>query len=338
MNMAMRWMKMGFEDGKELAYRLDLDPKTGAIVIEATLDGKPGSALSRSIADMKPTKNDFTGIIGSDSAAHAVFQTPLFVPEIQSMLVKLIDYGAKEADKNIENDAPKEARDAVAEAFNTLRRTVKSGDLDLAASLRGPDKNDQYTGIGAFHLKDTAALEKSIKAVLKVAPKEVTDMLKVDSFKVNGVNVHEILVADKLPPEAQKIFGKSNVLVALAPDAVFITFGAEGKKLMEEALTMKHTPKPAPLLNVEVSGKRIVPLIKNSGAPLEGPVGSIVDKLGKIDKMAVFSVKVEGGERLVFRYEIGAPPIAALLYFRMGVSANKQFQQVQPQAIPRAKK
>ena len=335
-----RWTKMGMEDGKEIAYRLDFDPKAGAFAIECSVDPKKGSRLARSFTDLKPTKNDFTGIIGDDSAGHLLIQTPLFVSEVQSMLLKAVDLAEKKANTNLEKDAPPAVHDMVKEAFTTVRRTLKNGNLDFAASMRGPDKKDQYTAVGAFSLKDTAALEKAIKAGLNVAPKEVIDTIKVDAFKVGDVNVHEIMVGGKLPPPAQKIFGKSNIYVALAPEAVFVTFGADGKKLMEEVLSQKQSPKPAPLVHMEVSGKRLVSLIKalaSEPGPGDEKASAIFEMLGKMDRLPVFSLKIEGGDRLVMREEIGLLPIIGL-FRTTGHVASAPAQRADPKAAPPAVK
>src|SRR5262249_55419175 len=116
MKLAMRRMKMALEDGKEVAYRIDLDSKSGALNIEASVDPKPDTKLAKSIAALRPSKNDFTGIIGSDSAGHVLFQTPLFMEDVQELLLKLIDVGAKEAAANMGDEKP-EVKDMVAEAF-----------------------------------------------------------------------------------------------------------------------------------------------------------------------------------------------------------------------------
>jgi hypothetical protein len=326
MKLAMRRMKMALEDGKEVAYRIDLDPKSGALNIEASVDPKPDTKLAKSIAALKPSKNDFTGIIGSDSAGHILFQSPLFMEDVQELLLKLIDVGAQEAAANMGNEKP-EVKEMVAEAFSALKRTVKAGTLDVAASLRGPDRDEKYTAIGAFNLKETAPLEKAIKTALKTAKKD--DKVTVDSYKVGDVNVHEVLVAPELPPEMIKIFGKSNIHAALAPDAVFVAFGAHAQDLMKEALTMKPGGKPAPLIHAEVSGTRLLPLIKAAGAPMDGPGGQMLEKFGKLDRVAVLSLKVEGGSRLVLREEIGAVPIVAAIFF-LGRTANATFEKVGP--------
>jgi hypothetical protein len=177
-------------------------------------------------------------------------------------------------------------------------------------------------------LKDTAALEKSLKAALKVAPKEVAEMIKVDAFKVGAINVHSVAVGDKLPPEAQKIFSKASIYLALTPNAVFVTFGAQGEAMMKDVLTQKLAPKPAPLLQADISGKRMMPLLKSAGVPLDGESGAVLEKLGKMDRISVYTVKLEGGDKLSVRYEMGLVPILSLMVTRFG----------QAQAVPQLEK
>ena len=322
---AVRALIIGVDDGKELAVRVDLDPKSGAFVFETSVEAKKDTYLARSVAGLKPTKNEFASLVGADSAAHVLVQMPLFVKEVRTLLTKLIEISARVKATDLANE-PKEVQEIEAELFKALDRTVKNGRADFFASLRGPDKNDQYTAIGAFSLKDAPSAEKSIRAALKSAPKEVSDALKVDAHKVGAINVHEITVGEMLPPEAQKIFGKSSVYVAFAPNAVFVTFGAHAKDLMKEALTAKLEPRAAPLVHAEVSGKRLVPLLKAAGVPFDGPFAPILETYTKLDKLPILSIKVDGGDKLVIRTEIGALPI----FGWFGVRVGGTFQEVKP--------
>jgi hypothetical protein len=209
-----RWLKSATGEVKEVVVRVDLDPKTGLTIVETSVDAKSGTALAKSFAGLKPTQNAFADIIGADSAAHVMIQSPLFVEDARDLLAGFIDVRAAMVEKQILQapNVPKEKLDFPMETLQTLSRTLKSGNLDFAASLRGPDKNDQYTAVGALSVKNTAAFEKALKAGLKIAPnKKLVEMFKFDAFMVDAVNVHEIAVADDLPPEAQKIFGKSSV-------------------------------------------------------------------------------------------------------------------------------
>jgi hypothetical protein len=262
-----------------------------------------------------------------------LIQTPLFIDDVKTTLSKLIVVGSAEVNRQMKGDAPQEALDGFTEFFKTLRRTVDDGNLDLAASLRGPDKNDQFTAVGAFTLKDTAALEKSLKALLKVLPKHAADLFKADVFTVEGVNVHEIAVGELLPAEAEKIFSKSSVYVALAPNAVFATFGAQAKSMMKDVLTQKLTPKPAPLVHMEFSGKRIMQLWKHAGAPQQ-----VLDYFGKfadVEHFPLFGVKVEGGNnKLVVRQEFGLLSFFSSFGFAMAAPAQAPPPVVMPVQPP----
>jgi len=301
----VRWVKLLVNDGKELIFRLDLDPKTGVIGSEMTLEPRSGSDLAKSIGELRPTKNDFAGIIGADSAVHVLIQVPLFIGEFKELLVNTTELIGKEA-----ANAPKEIAEAVSEWYKALGRTVKEGNLGFAASMRGPDRNHQFTVVGAFNLKDTAPLEKALKTAVKSAPKEEVDRIHFDAFKVQDINVHEIAVGDLLPPEAQIVFGKSSVYVRLSPNAVFVTFGPQGKEVITEKLTQKLQHQPAPLALAEISGKRILALYKTVGAAPEAFL--FIDKLTAAERSTVLAIKVKGGEKLVLRVEIGLPALYVL--------------------------
>lgn len=326
-----RWIEAFVTDTKEFTVRVDLDPKTGTLLIEQSIEPTSGSAMAKSIASLKPTTNEFASIVSLDSAAHVLIQTPLFIEDIQTTFVKLVDVAVKGAEKEGGKDLPKEARELINELFGTVKRTVQGGRLDFAACLRGPDKDGQYTAVGAFSLKESAALEKAIKAALKVAPKkDIADLVKVDVFQVGDVNVHEIDVRDLLPPEAQKVFSKSPVYVAFAPNAGFVTFGSQAKEAMKEVLTSKPQPKPAPLVQVELSGKRLMTLLKNAGTPLDGPAGPFFEKFAKMEKISLLNLHVAGGEKLVIRTEYGFLSIMSII----GVARVATAPQQAPIPIP----
>jgi hypothetical protein len=307
MRLGLRWVQLLVNDGKELTFRIDLDPKTGVLGSSMSLEARSGSDLAKSIRELPPTRNDFGRIISPDSAAHLLIQTPLFIGDLKELLAKatqMIGQGAADGGKN---DIPKEGMEVITEATKALGRTLNDGKLDFAVSLRGPDRNNQFTAIGAFSMKDTSALDKALRTVVKSAPKDAAERIKIDALKVQGTNVHEIAVGNRLPPEAQKVFGNSSVYVSLAPNAAFVTFGPQGKEAITEALTGKVAPTPAPLVQTEVSGKRILALFKTLGAPQDAI--QFIEKLTPAERSTVMAIKVEGGEKLVLRVELGLPAL-----------------------------
>jgi hypothetical protein len=286
-----RWLKLLINDGEELTFEVDLDPTTAVMGAELSLQPRPGSDLARSTAELRPTTNDFAGIVTADSAAHVLMAAPLYVRDLKDMLVNL----ARSIEQNPagarNQNSDKATAEVVAAAAKAVARTLDEGKLHLAVSLRGPDQNNQFVALAAFTLKDAAALEKALKNALKSAPEDVAKRIKLGVFQVNGVKVHEIGVGSLLPPDVQKIFGQASIYLGIATDAVFVTFGPRAKEAITEVLAGRSLlPRPAPLVQAELSGKRVMALFKTLGAPREAL--QFIEKLTSAERSTVLAIKV----------------------------------------------
>jgi len=302
---AERWSRNLFLDGKEIVLRADLDPHIGSIKLETTFEAVNGTDVARFIKGIKPNTNAMADLVTADSAAHAVVSLPFFAEDIRRLVGELLTHGSNEVGKEMRANEPKEIVALKDELFAVLKKTVDSGLADGVACLRGPDKKGQYTAVGGVTLKDAGKLEAAFKAALKVAPnKEAQDRLKVDAFQIGNTNVHEIKTGELLPEEAIKIFGKSSVYFAVTPDACYITFGADGKQAISDLLSKKRTPKPMPMAAFDVSGKRLMAMVKTSGEPLEGTFGELYARFAEIDRIRLLGLEVQGGDKLTLRAEM----------------------------------
>ena len=197
-----------------LAVRLMLDAPSGNIVVEATLNGKPDSELSNMIAAFKATANKFGGLLAApDTVAGFKFRVPVFEEELRNATATGLEVASKEALKN----TPEAAKAATEELFKGLARTVKTGEFDMVAALRGPNNAGWYTAVGAVAFDDTSKLEKEFKTYIeKSAPQDVVDAIKWNAAKVGTVNVHTW----KLTPggflDFTKVFGGDDCLIAFA--------------------------------------------------------------------------------------------------------------------------
>ncbi|HVK14640.1 MAG TPA: hypothetical protein VM597_38230, partial [Gemmataceae bacterium] len=301
-----RWVRMLAEEGKEVALRLDADTKTGDVSLEVSVDGVPKSPLAEAIARRGPTKNAFASLAGDDYAYRTFMSAPLFAEEMKDVWTHLIEYGQREAAADLAGAPPEVV--ALAEAgFKSLKATIGSGEFDLAAAVRGPDKDGFYTAVGAVHCREAAGLEKAIKAALKHLPQEMQGLYKLDAHKIGDVSVHEIDLTTVAEDTAKKVFGKGQKgYVAFGKSSVCAAYGPDGLKLLKEALEAK--PGPAPVYEATTDGKRIKELVKRlmpEGNP-NGPnqhfmAGSWASSLGGM------KVTVDGGDRLKIRmtYNVG---------------------------------
>jgi hypothetical protein len=261
--LGMRWLRILAEEGKELAIRIDADPKTGLMFADLTVEGMPKSPLAETFAKRTPTKNAFASLAGDDYAQRLFITAPLFADEAKEALAKLIDYGSKhmiqEASRG--NGAPPEILALIEAGFKSLKATVESGDMDLAAAIRGPNKEGFYTAVGAVHCKEGAQLEKALKAAVKVFPEPIKGYFKMDAGKIGDAVVHEIDMSSEAGEIPKKIFGKGQTAYfSFYKDVLYAAYGPDGMKLMKEAMAAK--PMPAAVLDSSGDPKKTADLMK----------------------------------------------------------------------------
>lgn len=278
-----------------LTARILFDPASAQFVAEAVLTSKPDSELSRQIAAFKPITNRFAAFLNHpDTVAGFKFRVPLLEPEIRNAAVLGIEIAQKEA----LNNAPPAGKPLAEEFFKGLARTVKTGEVDVAAALRGPDKDDWYTAVGAVAFDDAPKLEKEFKAyVEKQAPPEFTEQIKWNAAKVGTVDIHTW----KIPAgggwflDVTKMFGGDNCTVAFAfaPQGVYAAIGPDALATLKDALAVK--PGPSPLLDLVANPARIAKAIRKIN-PNETTAELI---LGTDDKLlSGLSITLEGGKEL----------------------------------------
>lgn len=322
---AARYVKLA-AGADVLAVRLMLDAPTANIVVEATLIGKPDSELTKMIAAFKPTANKFGGLLAApDTVAGFKFRVPVFEDELRSAVAVGIDAAGKEALKN----TPEAAKAATEELFKGLARTVKTGEFDMVAALRGPNNAGWFTAVGAVAFEDTSKLEKEFKTYIeKSAPQDVVDAIKWNAAKVGTVSVHTW----KLTPggflDFTKVFGGEDCLIAFAfaPHGVFGAIGPDPVATLKDALAVK--PAPSPVLDVALNPARATKTFQKIIGPDDPDNVDIENVLGKEDKLrSIMSLTIEGGQELKATFTINLKVIPRTMLYstikRVG-SADKK--------------
>ncbi len=297
-NLSLRWLKLLFEEGKEIAIRIDADTKTGDVFADLTVEGMSKSSLAETFASRKPTKNAFASLTGDDYVIRVCATAPLFADEVKEGLAKLIDWGSKEIVLNVSRgNPPPEVPKLIEAAFQSLKATVKSGDMDLAAALRGPNKDGFYTAVGAVHCKEGAQLEKAIRNVVKVLPEREQGLFKFDAGKIGDLAVHEIDMSSEAGDVVQKVFGKGQkAYFAFGKNALYASYGPDGMKLLKEAIAAK--PGPMASFDNSSNGKKLIELVKRI-MPEGGGAGI---NLSWMEMMTgAMRVTVTGGDKLHIR-------------------------------------
>ena len=279
--------------------RLSVDVPTSDLVVEATLTPKPDTPLAKEIADRKPTGNQFGGLLTADTVAGFKTRLPFFNDELKAAGVKALEAGQKEA----ANTAKAAGKAAADELFKGLIRTVKTGEADIVGGVRGPDKDGEFTFVGAIAFEDPAAFEKEFKKFYEAdSPQNERDRMKWDAAKAGTVNIHTY----KFPNDngflnPAKIFGgdKCTLAFAFAPKGVFFVLGPDPIPAMKDALAVK--PADSPVLDVVLNPARISKLVEKAG----GKALEAERALGREDKLlSATSLRVTGGKELTVRFAV----------------------------------
>ena len=297
----MRWLKSLFDEGRELAVRLDADAKTGNMAVEISVDGVAKSKLAEAFAKRQPTKNAFASLVGDDYVTRMYLTAPLFADEVKEALAKLVEWGGKEAVTATQRNSPAEGIALIESTFKSLKATVESGEMDMAFALRGPNKDSFYSAVAAMHLKETAQLEKAVREAVKIMPEKQKGWFKFDATKIGDIAVHEIDLSDETNEIVEKLFGKEKkVYFAFGPSAIYASYGSDGMKLLKEAIAAK--PELAPSYEAATDEKKAKALIAKI-APKNDPRGRIFARLG-ISEAAIgaATLKIEGGDKLKIRF------------------------------------
>jgi hypothetical protein len=312
-------------EGAELSLSLNIDRNEGKLKGGITFSAKPGSELAKDISNAGNTQSLFGGLVGSKAALNVLFH-PILPEEIRKAIGPAIDEGMKDALEK-EKDAGK--REIAEKVFKALEPSLKSGELDLAFSFRGPSKENHYTFLGALKIKEGAKVEEAAKDLLKKAPPEGQAKVHLDAETSGDVKIHKLDAQDHFDEKARAILGSNPFYIAFRSDAVLVSGGANGLHAIQEAL--KAEPKAAPAGILEVSMSHLAPLIlahaKGHGDGKVDPeeIKKQIQETFKNDKDKI-RVAVEGGQAAKWTFEMDADVIkfAAL----MGSHSERTFKEV----------
>jgi hypothetical protein len=243
-------------DGRELAIRVDVDRQKNDLAIAISFDGKPGTKLAASIANLGKSQSLFAGLIGKDSAASFLLSYSL--PErIQKALGPVVDEGVKAAVAKAKDNGQRELAEKL---LRVLAPSFKAGEIDAAVDLRGPSANKHFTLVAGIKLKNGDEIEKTLKELIPNLPQEVRDRVKIDVDKAGNVNIHSVDI-DRAAggAMAREIFGNEPLHFAVRPNAMLLAVGEGGLPALKRALIAK--PGQADLIHLGLAGAQLAPLM-----------------------------------------------------------------------------
>jgi len=306
---ALSGIKSFLEDSKDLSLKVFIDEKTDDMSAELTLTAKSGTTLAKNLGNLSGKTSVPAAIVGSAKDAAVRGSVKAAFPEgVKQDLGKLVDTGIDEILKNV----PADAKPIAEKALKTLAPTLKSGELDAAFALNGPNSKGQYSLVAAVGVKQGKDIEKLVKDLAAQFGPMIGDAVKFefDVEKVGSFSLHKITI-NALPPDAEQLFGTNKIWVATSDDYVAVSVEPDGAAIKEG---LKAKPAQVPVLSADVAFSKLVPLIARNLKPDEikammkdaFPNG---DPTGK----DTLSITITGGNQLTVKGKLKGAGVRMLL-------------------------
>jgi hypothetical protein len=310
-------------EGGDLTVRFEVDRKANDLIAEVTLAGKPGSKLATGIAELGRSKSLFGGLSGSDVATNLLIHGAM-PDDLRKAFAPVIDEGIRMA---LEKERDEAKRAEAAKLLKALTPSLKSGELDLAFRLLGPDKDEHFTVVAAVKLTEGEAFDKAVRNLVKILPEADRAKISLDAETIGEVKVHRLNGQKDYDEKARKLFGESPAYVAIRDDALFLAAGPEGLTALKEVLATKPQPAPQIQLDVSVSGVILALAVDKNNKQVQEAAKVVRQNFSGENKgNDKVHVNLQGGQALKLRLMMKADAVKLLAL--LGTRAQGTFGRV----------
>ena len=283
-----------FDDCKELAVRLVIDAKTDELAAEVSVTPKPGTTAAKNFASLGAKTSLPAGIVGAKNAVARAGGKIELTPDLKTQLKAVVDAMVEEGLKTAGDRASAE------KAFDAITPTLKSGELDYAVAMTGPDAKGKHSVMFALGAKDAKEIEKLLKEFAPFIPEDAAKVT-FDAEKIGAFTLHKI-EAKQLDDNVEKLFGTKTIWLAISDTCVAVGIEESGDAIKA---ALKAKPAATAAQGVEVSVAKLIPLTENKLKP---------DELKALMKDAfgdgppagkdTLAFSVEGGDKLSVKFKV----------------------------------
>lgn len=293
--------KGAIDDGKDLSVKLFADPKTDDLTAEVTFSAKSGSVSAKNFASMGTKTSLPAGIVATaNPAAKGNLKLALTdgtKKEFAAAVDGLLAEGLKKA--------PEDQQEVLKALVAAVSPTLKSGELDAAASLVGPNAKGQVQLISALGVKDGKGIEAFVKKVvadygafIEAFVEFKFDVEKIGAFTLHKIELKQIDDDGKM----EKVFGTKTVWLATSDTVLAVSIEPEGE-LIKKGLKAKAIP--VPVASADAAVAKLVTLFQPDLKPDE--LKALVKDAfgdGPTTGKDTVTFAIEGGEQLKVKVKL----------------------------------
>lgn len=290
------------DDGKELSVKIFADPKTDDLTAEVALTAKSGSATAKNFAALGNKTSLPAGIVASANPVARANVKVAITDGMKKEYAAAIDDLLAEALKK----APADQEQLVKQLIDAVSPTLKAGELDVAASLTGPNAKGHYNAMAAFTVAEGKKIEQLVKDVSVFLGGEAD--FKFDEAKVDNFNLHKIDVK-RNSDALEKAFGTSHVWLAVSDKCIVVSFEPDGATIKA---ALKAKPAKVAVASFDVSVAKLIPMLQPDLKPDELKA-LLKDAFGDGNPAGkdTIRVSIEGGDKLSIKLNVKGKALRA---------------------------
>jgi len=284
------------EEGKELRIRALADPKADELSIDVSVTAREGTDLAKRLAGLKGKTSGPAGIVASAGPVVGAGAKISLTEDQKKQLDPLIDAMIAGAVKQ----AKPEERELARRVFETIAPTLKAGELDIAATVVGPNAKGKHALLAALVVKDGKAIEKLLKEFAPLIPAGAVE-LTFDVDTIGAYTLHKVVLA-QTDAAFDRVFGTKTLWLAISKDAVAFSVEPDGELLRAG---LKAKPAATGVVTGSVALSKAVPAFDTTLKPDEVKA-LLKDAFGNTEPAGkdAITISVEGGSQLSIRVVI----------------------------------
>jgi len=281
------------DEGKELRIRALADPKADELSIDVVVTARDGTDMAKR----------FAGLVGKTSQPAGIVASP--EPVVGGgAKISLTDDQKKQLDPAIDallaemvKQAKPEEREHARRVLDTLAPTLKAGELDIAATVVGPNAKGKHALLAALTVKNGKEIEKLLKEFAPLIPAGAVE-LTFDVDSIGAYTLHKLELA-QTDAAFDRVFGTKTLWLALSKDTVALSVEPGGELLRAG---LKAKPAATGVVTGGVALAKAVPAFDTALKPDEVKA-LLKDAFGNTSATGKDSitVTVEGGAQLTTR-------------------------------------
>lgn len=300
-------LKGVIDDGQQFSLKLFADAKSDDLSAEVSFSAKNGTVTAKNFAALGSKTSVPAGIVaaagipvgrGSVKIAVTDGMKKEYIAAVEGLLAEL------------EKQAPPDQQEVAKSVIAALSPSLKSGELDAAGALVGPDSKGRYQAIGAVAVKEGKGIEKLLKELVKQFGPFIEEAVtfKFDVETVGDFSLHKIELK-QTEDKFDKIFGTKNLWLATSDKYVAFSIEPDGDTIKKG---LKAKAAPVGVISTEVSVAKLLPLAQPDLKPDELKA-LIKDAFGDgpVAGKDTIHFSVEGGTQLTVKMKVKGKAIRA---------------------------